>query len=96
MLLEIDFLFDKGKAKFTKRQDGGDLSLISSELHAYGHHRAGEILFALSGEINCKMSLAAQGSIGSEDFDNNYASWQKLVNELSPSKARLFSLRFNF
>lgn len=67
--------------------------LISSDLLSLHHRKAADTVLTVNAAIWESNSLAERGQITSEAYGERYLHWQKMIREMAPNKAIIFSIK---
>jgi hypothetical protein len=92
IVLEIDFIWEGDRMNFPGRSTASDFSPIVSDLLFLKHRRAAGVLLRLYSEVASSIQGAQAGSIGYEEFERLYISWQQSIRAMSPNLFQLVRL----
>ena len=89
----IDYMASNNNLVITRTEELPKLFLIVSDLLSLKHRKAAETLSTLNAAILESNALAERGQITSGVYDQRYLHWQKMIREMSPNKAIIFSIK---
>lgn len=89
----IDHMAGNNNLDLTRTEELPKLFLIVSDLLSLKHRKAAGTLSTLNAAIMESNALAERGQIKSDEYDQRYLHWQKMIREMSPNKAIIFSIK---
>ena len=89
----IDYMASNNNLVITRTEELPKLFLIVSDLLSLKHRKAAETLSTLNTAILESNALAERGQITSDEYDQRYLHWQKMIREMSPNKVIIFSIK---